>query len=112
MHENLFGADYEIPYAGADHLSKLNHSVINNDTCNGARLLSSLLADAIMDAVTEKRNAIGGACTAGNDQDILILTQDCHNHLQNVWIGAVVKRMSTYLNEFLASDLKEIDFCL
>ena len=28
----------------------------------------------------------------------------------NIWIGAVVKRLSTYLNEILASDLSEIDF--
>lgn len=112
LHETLFGADHDIPSAGAVHLSKLNHSVINTDTCNGARLLSSLLADAIKDAVTEKRKAIGDDCTAGNSQDILILTQDCHNHLRNVWIGAVVKRMSTYLNELLASDLKEMDFRL
>ncbi len=43
---------------------------------------------------------------------IMVLTQDCHHHLQNVWIEAVNKRLSSYLNEVLASDLSNIDFRL
>jgi len=35
---------------------------------------------------------------------------DCHHHLRNVWIGAMNKRLSTYLNEILASDLDAIDY--
>lgn len=31
--------------------------------------------------------------------------------MHNLWIGVVVKRLSTYLNEILPSDLSEIDFC-
>ena len=30
--------------------------------------------------------------------------------MRNVWIGAVTKRLSSYLNEILASDLEAIDF--
>lgn len=47
-----------------------------------------------------------------DDASIRVLTQDCHHHLRNVWIGAVVKRLSTYLNELLACDLNAIDFRL
>jgi len=32
-------------------------------------------------------------------------------HMPNVWIGAVTKSLSTYLNEILACDLNTIDFC-
>ena len=41
--------------------------------------------------------------------DILVCWMDCHHHLRNVWIGAMNKRLSTYLNEILASDLDAID---
>ena len=41
---------------------------------------------------------------------IMVLTQDCHCHLQNVWTEAVKKPLSSYLNEVLASDLSNIDF--
>ena len=34
---------------------------------------------------------------------------DCPNHLQNVWIGAITKRLSTYLDEILACDLEAIE---
>lgn len=90
-------------------MSKINHRMRNTDTCNGARLLSSLLADVIKDAVIEKMNVIDDVCTSGN-KEAVVLTQDCHNHFRNLWIGAVVKRMSAYLNELLASDLIEMDF--
>ena len=33
-----------------------------------------------------------------------------HHHLRNVWIGAVTKRLSSFLNEILACDLEEIGF--
>lgn len=85
--------------------------MIHTDTCSCARLLSSLLANPIKDAVTEKMNTIGDVCTSGN-KEAVVLTQDCHNHVQNVWIGAVVKWMSAYPNELLASYMKEMDFWL
>jgi len=110
MHEKLFpDDDHGIPSANAVHLSKLNWGLITTDTCNSARKLSKLLAEKVKEAVVEKMNQSGEEIS--NDT-VNVLTQDCHNHLRNVWIGAVTKRLSTYLNEQLASDLDNIDFRL
>ena len=68
-----------------------------------------MLAEYVKDSVREKIVSNGGI---PDDDTINVLTQDCHHHLQNVWIGAVNKRMSLYLNEVLASDLESIDFRL
>jgi hypothetical protein len=51
VHESMFGNDHDIPSANEIHLSKLNRGVITTDTCNSARLISSLLATAIRMAV-------------------------------------------------------------
>ena len=37
-------------------------------------------------------------------------TIDCHDHMMDIWIGAITKHMSSYLNEILACDLDVIDF--
>ena len=58
-------------------------------------------------AVGQKIGDCGGN---PDDEQINVYTQDCHNHMRNVWIGAVTKRLSSYLNEILASDLEAIDF--
>lgn len=42
---------------------------------------------------------------------VTVLTQDSHHHMRNVWIGAVTKRLSTYLNEILTCDLNAVDVC-
>ena len=109
FHEQQFGETHDIPASPTDvmHLSKLNGAVINADTCNGARLTSSLLAEEVEKAVKEK------ADREGNDApDVMVLQQDCHHHMRNVWIGALTKRLSNYLNEVLACDLDAIDFRL
>jgi hypothetical protein len=107
VHESMFGTNHDIPSAEAIHLSKLCDGIITTDTCNSARLLSSLIKDAVTQAVGEK---ISGCDGNPDDERIKVYTQDCHNHMQNVWIGAVTKRLSSYLNEILASDLEAIDF--
>ena len=107
IHESMFGTDHDIPSAHAIHLSKLNHGVINTDTCNAARLLNSMICDAVDTAVREKIELEGGN---SDDACVLVLQQDCHHHLRNVWIRAVVKHLSTDINKIMASDLSEIDY--
>ena len=109
VHQSMFGNDHDIPSATEVHLSKLNRGIITTDTCNSARRISHLLADAIRMAVEEKIQQNG---KNPEELTIMVLTQDCHHHLQNVWIEAVNKRLSSYLNEVLASDLSNIDFPL
>ena len=107
VHESMFDINHDIPSAEAIQLSKLQDGIITTDTCNSARLLSSLIKDAVTQAVGQKIGDCGGNL---DDKQINVYTQDCHNHMRNVWIGAVTKRLSSYLNEILASDLEAIDF--
>ena len=103
VHKAEFGSDHDIPSENAVHLSKLNFGVINTDTCNSACLLSMMLSEKVEDAVWEKIMQDGGI---PNNTHIRVLTQDCQNNLHNIWIGAAVKKLSTYLNEFLANWLE------
>ena len=54
VHEAMFDTDHDIPSANAIHLFKLWDGVVTTDTCNAARLLSSLIRDAVIEAVGEK----------------------------------------------------------
>jgi len=96
----MFGSNQDIPSAAEMHISKFEGGVINTDTCNDARLTSKLLAEAIEHAVSEKFVSGGDA----ERKPVTVLRQDCHHHMCNVWIGAVTKQLSSYLNEVLACD--------
>ena len=109
VHEAEFGSDHDIPSANAVYLSKLKFGVINTDTCNPARLFSTMLQEKVEDSVQEKIMQDGGI---PNNENIRVLTQDCHHHFRNVWIGAAVKKLLSYLNEILVSDLNTNDFRL
>ena len=107
VHEEHYGTDtHDIPDSTQMNIAKLGKSGnVNTDTCHGARLLSDLICDEVEKAAKEK------AADSGEDEsDVIVLKNDCHNHLRNVWIGAITKRMSSYLNELLACDLALIDF--
>ena len=41
--------------------------------------------------------------------NVRIMRTDCHNHLRIVWIGAIIKRLSNYLDEILSCDLEAIE---
>ncbi len=107
VHKSMLYTNQDIPSAEAIHLSKLRDGIITTDTCNSARLLSSLIKDAVTQAVGQKIEDCG---ENPDNEQINVYTQDCHNHMRNVWIGAVTKRLSSYLNEILASNLEAIDF--
>ena len=108
VHEAMFGASsHDIPPGESIHLSKLRDGVITTDTCNAARLLSSLVSEKVEEAVQLKLSEEGGDIA---NATINTYRQDCHNHLRNVWIGAVTRHLSTYLNEMLASDLSDMAF--
>ncbi len=66
----MFGNDHDIPSANKIHLSKLNRGVITTDTCNSARLIIRLLADAIRMAVEEKIQQNGE-----NPEELTIMVQ-------------------------------------
>ncbi len=85
----MFGADHSIPPGSEIHLSKLEGGLITTNMCNAARLLGQLMVDAVDNAVAEKRK-LQGYVTNNNSNITTTMVQDCRNHMQNVWIKAVV----------------------
>lgn len=43
--------------------------------------------------------------------DIMVLKTDCYHCPHNLWIGAVKKQLSKFLDDMLAHDFSAIDFC-
>jgi len=77
------------------------------DTCNAARKFNAQIAAHIRDVCKQKAIENG---IEPSEANIRVQQQDCHNHLRNVWIGAITKRMSSYLDDLLACDLEAIHF--
>ena len=44
-----------------------------------------------------------------DESKLLLLCQDCHTHLRNIWTGAVNKKLSKYLANILAVDLANVN---
>ncbi len=81
----------------------MNGGLQNRYTCNGWRKTSNRLVKEVEKAVLEK------AHESDSVTHIPLLIQDCHHHMRNVWIGAVTKRLSSYLDKYLAADLAATD---
>ena len=78
-------------------LAKLaNNGMVSTDTCNTARKTRCLLCDAIRKFAIEQ--GLG-------EESINIMVNDCWNHLRNVWFGAVIKELSSHLDEVLQDHL-------
>lgn len=104
VHEIMYGLDHDIPSSETMNLTKFEDTVVTSDACNAARLTSTMTVDAIEDAIE------GAKAASGEEYEQSVLRQDCHHHLRNVWIGALNKRLSKYLNQILQADLSKIDF--
>ncbi len=100
----MFGDTHDIPLLESMGLSKLDGVIITYDNCNGAQLTSNLLIDRVEEAVRETLEI------EGDKRDPIILKQACHHHLRNVWIGAITKHLSKYLDKFLGSNISPISF--
>ena len=90
-----------IPQSQALTLAKLaNNGMVSTDTCNTARKTRRLLCDAIRKFAIEQ--GLG-------EESINIMVNDCWNrHLRNVWFGAVIKELSSHLDEVLQEYLSNI----
>ena len=77
---------------------------MSTDTCNSARKLSSLLVEEVTKIRKEKSLEKGEDPT-----NVIIMRTDSHNHLRNLWIGAITKSLSKYLDEIMACDLEAIE---
>ena len=89
MHENVFDAGtHDIPASYELCFSKLNKGGIMTDTCNAARKFNSKIAKDIREVCKKNTIEKGSEITEVN---VMVQQQDCHNHLRNVWIGAITK---------------------
>ena len=79
--------------------------MINSDTCNAARKCTALIIEEVEAAAKERADQDGR-----DPSEVMVLQQDCHHHLRNVWFGAITKRLSAYLDDLLAADLDAINF--
>ena len=58
------------------------------DTSNAARKFNAKIAEHIQDVCKQKAIESG---IEPSEANVRIQQQDCHNHLRNVWIGAITK---------------------
>ena len=105
IHEEMFGTDHDIPSSESMGLVKLDGASFNADTCNAARSTSRRTMEAVEEVVKETI-----LIEEGVERDVLLLQQDCHHHMRNVWMGAIVRHLSKYLDNLLDSDLASISF--
>ena len=83
----------------------MGHGVsMSTDICNSSRKISSLFVEEVTKICEEKSLEKGEYTT-----NVLIAIIYYHNHLQNVWIGAITNRLSKYLDEILVCDLESIE---
>ena len=86
-------------------MSKMRYwGSMSTETCNSAHKILSLMVKEVTKICEEK------SLEKGEDPaNVLILRTDFHNHFQNVWIGAIAKRLSKYLDKILACDFELIE---
>ena len=100
-HEEMFpGDNHDIPREEELSLAKLsNRGIVTSDTCNAARSLSKKLITAIEELAKDK----------DDETESLVLKQDCHHHMRNIWIGAINRFMSKYLFILLKEHFDNLD---
>ena len=103
--EDQFGLDtHNITDSSELCLSKMRHGgSMSTDACNYDRKLSYLLVEEVTNIWEEKYLE-----KVENTANVLIMRTYFHNHLRNVWIGAITKHLSKYLDEILDCDLEAI----
>ncbi len=90
----------KIPQLQALTLDKLaNDGMVSTDTCNTAHKTRCLLCEAIRTVAIEQ---------GFREESINVMEDDCWNHLRNVCFGAVIKELSSHLDEVLRDNLSEI----
>jgi len=104
VHEDMYDEEHDIPSSDDMNLTKFKGAVVTSDGCNAARLTSTNIAEAL-EAVLEETAAL-----EGEEYEPSIVIVGCHHHMRNVWIGALVKHLSKYLNGILHEDLSKINF--
>ena len=93
--------NHDIPPSSAMNIGKLGSGgAVTSDTCNSARKSRRLLVDCIEEAARD---------TNPDNLNNHVIAVDCYNHLQNVWLGGMIKVLSTYLKEKLSDGLEYID---
>jgi hypothetical protein len=73
--------------------------MVSTDSCNTACKTQRLLCEVIKKLCFEK---------GLTDDEVNVLETDCWNHMQNIWFGAVVKELTSHLDQILKNDLDVI----
>ena len=76
--------------------TKILGGMISGDNCPAAMRTRNNLADHVVEL--GKANGLLG-------DELLIYTGNCHQHIRNVWVGAVCKMMNRKLTQLLKHDL-------
>ena len=104
VHEEMYDEEHDIPSSNDMNLTKFQEAVVTSDGCNAARLTITITVEALEAAIEE------AAELEGEEYKPSIIIVGCHHHMRNVWIGALVKHLSKYLNGILHEDLSNINF--
>ena len=104
VHQDMYATMHDIPSSDDMDLTKFKGAVVTSDGCNAARRTSTVTAEAFEAAI----EAV--AAEEGEEYEPSIVIVGCHHHMRNVWIGALVKHLSKYLNGILHEDLSKINF--
>ena len=78
----------EIPSSDELCPTKMMGGMISGDNCPAAMLTRNNLADHVVE-LGKAKGLLG--------DELLIYTGNCHQHIRNVWVGAVCKMMNRKL---------------
>ena len=98
-HPDLNSMLDEIPSADTLCPTKMLGGMISGDNCPAAMKTRNNLADHIIELGKEK---------GYSGDELKIYTGNCHQHVRNVWVGAVCKMMNRKLTQLLKHDLSVI----
>ena len=85
------------------------NTVLESDTCNGARKAKRLVLVAVMAAVREKQGEEAWDALSESERkaESKVFIGDCHGHLRNIIIKAMGGAATKHLKEALEDDLAE-----
>ena len=100
----MYGDTHDIPSSDEMGLYKFKDAGVMSDACNAARSASEKIVHKIEEAIEFV------ATVEGVEHDPSGLQMNCHHHLRNIWLKALNKYLSKYLNIIFEMDLKAAGF--
>ena len=99
---------HDIPDLKEMNIGKLGgRGAASTDTAPAARKQRRLLCEAVAKAAAEWHSL--NPVDEADDQRLRCLEIDCYNHLRNVWLGGMAKKLTARLKATLHDELEAID---